>query len=224
MFGSKNITWVIIVGGVVILSALATSYTVFIAKLVGPIVGLIIFLLLSVVGSSIGIMGAANTVFKFKENVVNHLLDGESTESTKIGGPNVSNREEFVNRHLSRLQGWYTVIEEDSWEIHPQNTIADDPKFLLYVLVAKVACKNNSRESARVSLDELEREVETRFPADPFVRKSQRYLIVNYDPEEDWIGHNIEKHEAKVEFDFDAIEEGVDWIIEGSRDPPRNEG
>ncbi|WP_276280757.1 hypothetical protein [Halorussus caseinilyticus] len=209
----------------VIILLLAGISAMIIAKLLKPISGIIIFLTVSI----IGFMKAINTVFAFIENLETRFTnekqqktDIEKIESPEIGGQNVSKREDLINSELKRLDDWYFIIENEDWGINPQKSISDDPKFLLYILAAKVASKHGSRDSEKVSLTELENEVETRFPVEPFINKAREFLILHYDFEEEILGHTIEKETAMVEFDFDTISKGVDWILSGDRDPPQN--
>lgn len=198
--------------------------------LVSGIIGYILAEILTPVLGALGgigafvlsIMKAANVVFTFIDNVESQIFgketDGE--EPPTIGGTNVTYREEFINEQLDRLDGWFKVYEEDTWEITPRDSISGDPKFLLYLLAAKVASENGARDLPKVSLEELD-EIDTKSSTEVFVNKSQHFLTLHYDHDEEWVGHTIEEHQAMIEFDFDAIEEGVDWILSGNRNPPR---
>lgn len=216
IFTRDNGIWAIVVLLLFVVSAA-------IGFIVGGVLTPIIGILGGIVAFVLGGMKAANVVFDFLDNVESRVLGGDEDvqEPPTIGGQNVTRREEFINEQLDRLDGWFTVYEGDTWEIHPVETIADDPTYLLYLLAAKVAHENGAREQPEVSIAELEREVEARFPTGPFINKSRYFLTLHYDPDEEWVGHSIEEEEATVEFDFDAIEEGVDWILSGNRNPPR---
>ena len=212
----ENGVWAIVV---LLLGLVSGIIGYVLAGIITPIVGA-----LGGIGAFVlGIMKAANVVFAFIDNVESRIF-GEGTdeeEQPAIGGANVTQREEFINEQLDRLDDWFTVFEGDTWEIHPEEKIADDPKYLLYLLTAKVASENRAREHPEVSVAELDQEVETKFPTGPFINKSRHFITLHYDPDEEWVGHTIEEDEAVIEFDFDAIEEGVDWIRSGSRNPPR---
>ena len=219
----ENAVWSIVILMLVLVSA-AVGFVI--TGFLTPVVGVLALAVgvLGTIGTFIlGAVSIANQIFDFIDNVESRILghNSEDRESSRIGGQNVTKREEVINEQLDRLKGWYTVYEDESWEIHPEETIADDPKYLLYLLTAKVASENGAREDSEVSVAELEQNVDTKFPTGPFINKSQHFLTLHYDHDEEWVGHTIEENEAMIEFDFDAIEEGVDWILSGSRNPPR---
>lgn len=126
---------------------------------------------------------------------------------------------------VSKITGWMRIDEHGEITLLPEDDISDDPKYLLYVIAAKVADELGKRESPRVSPKELEKQVSTKFPVGPYLNKATPFL--NYYLHGEEIESRSDapfrsRDQVEVEIDVNHIEGAVEWIQTGSRNVPKS--
>lgn len=133
--------------------------------------------------------------------------------------------DERFDEEVNKITDWFRVDENGNITLEPEDGISDDPKYLLYVIAAKVAHELDVRESPKVSFGELGGEVATTFPVPPFLGKAEQFLTFHHqeDQLESW--EDVPFHsreETEVEIDKNRIEGAVEWVETGSRDVPEH--
>ncbi|WP_254762261.1 hypothetical protein [Natrinema marinum] len=133
--------------------------------------------------------------------------------------------DERFDEEVSRVTNWINVDEHGDITLVPEDDISDDPKYLLYVIAAKVAHELDVRNTPKVPYEELSEQVTTTFPVQPFLGKADQFLNFYYqgDPVERWSDVPVHpRKEVEVEIDVSQIERAVEWIKTGSRNVPQH--
>jgi hypothetical protein len=126
---------------------------------------------------------------------------------------------------VSKITDWMRIDEHGEITLLPGDDTSDDPKYLLYVVAARVAQELGRRDSPGVSAKELEKQVSTVFPVGPFLGKATPFLIYNLHGEEVESWSDVPHHsrnQVEVEIDINQIEGAVNWIRTGSRNVPKS--
>jgi hypothetical protein len=164
--------------------------------------------------------GLIMTVIGGTVSLVWYKLDISDIDKAKRLRQSKEDKFSLLQVALEDIEDWYTIDEENrTWSINPPDDMADDPHYLLYLLGAKLAYLAGIKSSPRVSWEELDSELELHFPVGPFVTKSEEYLITHYDSDQIPTIHGSPE-DAYVEFNLRSTEEALEWILEGTRNPP----
>lgn len=170
----------------------------------------------------------------FIRELRNLLSSGPSTEGgeVEVGGSRsrpiedaLQTTDERFDEEVSRITDWIRIDEHGIITLVPESDIQDDPKYLLYVVAAKVAHELNKRDSPRVSRKELDEEVTTTFPVDPFLGKASQLLHFYHhsDQFDRWLDiPPTSRAGVEVEVDVNEIEGAVEWIVAGTRNVPNH--
>jgi len=151
-------------------------------------------------------------------------LEVEGSGSRPIESALQTTNERF-DEEVSSITDWMRIDENGEITLVPDEDISDDPKYLLYVVAAKVAHELGVRASPRVPYEELSEQVNTTFPVSPFLGKADQFLSVYF--EEEQVDGWTEvppgsREDAEVEIDVSNIAGAVEWIETGSRNVPRS--
>lgn len=165
----------------------------------------------------------------------NLLAGGSSTEGGQLeveGGSRsrpieaaLKTTDERLDEEVSNITDWIRIDEHGDITLVPEDHISDDPKYLLYVIAAKVAHGLDVRDSLRVPYEELRDQVTTSFPVDTFLGKADQFLNFYHhgNQVEDWSEiPTRSRGEVEVNVDVNQIEDAVEWIVTGSRNIPRH--
>lgn len=132
--------------------------------------------------------------------------------------------DERFDMEVSKITDWIRIDEHGEITLLPEDEISDDPKYLLYVVAARVAHELGKRDSPKVSVEELEKEVSTTFPVGPFIGKADSFLTYYLQGEdiENWSdAPPRSRNQLEVEININRIEDAVKWIRMGSRNVPK---
>lgn len=197
-------------------------------------VGELLKSLSGLLGTVLSLLIAIRIVVWFYREV-RSLLNGESSTEggqLEVAGPGsrpiesaLQTTDERFDEEVSSITDWMRIDEDGDITLVPEEDISDDPKYLLYVVAAKVAYELGVRDSPRVSYEELSEQVATTFPVNPFLGKADQFLNVYHDGEqvESWSDVPHRSNEgAEVEVNINNIEGAVEWIETGSRNVPRS--
>lgn len=195
-------------------------------------VGQLLKALSGLAGAVLSLLVAIRLVVWFYREVGSLLNDTSSTEGGQLEVEGSGSRpiesalqttDERFDEEASRITDWMRIDESGDITLVPNEDISDDPKYLLYVVAAKVAHELGVRDSPRVSPEELSEKVTTTFPVTPFLGKADQFLNVYYEgePMESWSDvPPLSNDDTEVEVDISNIEGAVEWIETGSRNVP----
>lgn len=197
-------------------------------------VGELVRILSGILGSIFTLMIAIRVAVWFYRELLGLQSENDERQGGQVemkGSPSrpiedaLQTTDERFDGEVSKITGWMSIDEHGEITLLPEDDIGDDPKYLLYLIAAKVADELGKRDSPRVSAKELEKQVSTKFPVDPFLNKAAPFLIYYHHGEE--IESRLDapvpsRDQVEVEIDIDQVEGAVKWIQKGSRNVPKS--
>lgn len=187
-----------------------------------------------ILGSILSVLVGIRVIVWFYREIRNLLAEDPAKEAGQLEETGSTSRsiedalqttDERFDEQVSRVTDWINIDENGEITLIPEEDIKDDPKYLLYIIAAKVARELDVRDTARVQYPELSEQVSTTFPVNPFLGKAEQFLNFYYEGESVGSWSDIppsSRDRVEVEIDIDQIEDAVEWVETGSRNVPRH--
>ncbi|WP_156224386.1 hypothetical protein [Haloferax gibbonsii] len=154
------------------------------------------------------------TIDEFDES---YTTSNSADETESFPTAFLKSEEDILDEELRKLKGWFVIHDDGEIELRPQKDVAGDPKYLLYVVAAMVANKTGERDSPRVSEQELMDEMDiSEASANIFISKVGDRITRHFNESD-----GLEPDEIEFEINPKSLPKTVDWILEGTRNPPR---